>query len=356
MEHKLLRSVPVTIDVGRTAEGAPFSIATIADTYQHHFDPKSRVSKALETMSPEDIADRLSGGHYFFVDDELVDFRDGNYRGFVHTDKSIQHLVDTIGIVRKPDTSHGRHRAMRVHKNQISRDIILGRKWSDHDIIIPAYKEGGEFNSELHFAWNPFISTINSAFLLWRLICTNGMEGYTSFLNSRIPLINRWEEHLDIANRQIQNKVDGMVTRRLTKMGTERCTVAEATLVAQHAQTRLAKGNHDSENVRKRLRNIANIAHPVPHLGNVYRSNVFEDKRLAEQMPAHLTTFDLFNLATEVRSHSTEVEGSTHRALDIFSNRIIFDRKDKTQAASRFVLPQQSAFSDPDAAFFGTIH
>lgn len=356
MEHTLLRSVPVTVDAGYTNDGQTVAIATVADTYQHQFNPTSRVSKALETMSPQDIADRLSGGHYFFVDGELVDFRDGNYRGFVHTDESIQHLVDTIGIVRKPDTSRGRNRAMRVHRNQISQDIILGRKWSDHDIVIPAYKEGGEFNSELHFAWNPFTSTINSAFLLWRLLCTNGMEGYTSFLNSRIPLINRWEEHLDIANRQIQNKVDGMVTRRLTQMGTERCTVAEATLVAQHAQTRLAKGNFDSETTRKRLSSIANIAHPVPHLGQVYRSNVFEDKRLAVQMPAHLTTFDVFNMATEVRTHSNEVEGSTARALDIFSNRIIFDRRDKTQAASRFVLPQQSAFSDPDAAFFGTMH
>ena len=71
MQYELLRTAPVTIDVGHTEDVKPFAIATINDTYRHQFDPTSRVSKALETMSPQDLAARLTGGHYFFADGEL---------------------------------------------------------------------------------------------------------------------------------------------------------------------------------------------------------------------------------------------------------------------------------------------
>jgi len=353
MQHELLRSVPVTIE-GELVDGKAVAVATVNGTHQHRFDPRSRVSKALETTSPKDLDERLSGGSYFFVDGELVDFRDGNYHGFMHTDESIEHLADVLGITRRVAGDENT-RGLRVHRNQISRDIILGKKWSDNGIQVPAYREGGKFRTELHFGWNPFVQTVNSAFMLWRLICTNGMEGLTSFLNTRIPLINRWEEHLDIANRQIQNKVNSMVTQRLSAMGHERATVAETMLVAQHAQARLLNSPRRGDALT-RLSSIIDIVHPVLHLGSVYRSNVFEDKRLAEQMPAHLSTFDVFNMASEIRTHSDEVEGSTGHALDRFCNRILFDRKDMTQAASRYTMPQQSSFSDPDTAFFGLIH
>lgn len=350
MSYELLRDAHVSIRATRNEKNFPVAIADINGKYEHRFDATSRVSKSLELMTPEDLAARLSGGQYFFVGNDLVDFRDGHYNGFVHTDESIANLVEVLGINPAKDLN------TKVHNNLISGDWVLGNKWSDHGIVVPGYQDGGEFKSELHFGWNPFVKTVNSAFMLWRLICTNGMRGLTSFLNTKIPLINRWEEHLDIANRQIQNKVEGMVARRLSMMGAERATVAETMLVAQHAQTRLAKGERLDQIQRDRLRNIANIAHPMPHLGGVYKSNVFEDRRLAAQMPAHLSTYDVYNIATELRSHTNESDGSSDHALDKFANEIVFDRKDLTAHASRYTLPQQSSFSDPDAAFFGEMN
>ncbi len=350
MNYELLRDAHVSVRATRNEKNFPVAVATINGTHEHRFDATSRVSKSLDLMTPDDLAERLSGGQYFMVDDQLVDFRDGHYNGFIHTDQSIDKLVETLGINPAAELS------TKVHNNLISGDFVLGNKWSDHGITVPGYHDGGEFRSELHFGWNPFVQTVNSAFMLWRLICTNGMRGLTSFLNTKIPLINRWEEHLEIANRQIQNRVEGMVSNRLSSMGTERATVAETLLVAQHAQTRLNKDQVRDESVRRRLRNIADIAHPMAHLGGVYKSNVFADKRLAAQMPAHLTTFDVYNMATELRTHTHASDGSSDHALDKFANSIVFDRKDLTQHASRYSLPQQSSFSDPDAAFFGEMH
>jgi len=346
----MLRNADVSVIASRDAKNNPIVLANI-NGHEHRFDAGSRVSKALDIMSPNDIAARLSGGQYFFVEDMLVDFRDGQYGGFVHTDESITHLNDVLGIMESTS------RSLSVHENQTNNSIVLGKKWSDHGIEVPGYNDGGDFTSELHFGWNPFVKTINSAFMLYRLICLNGMRGLRSFMNTRIPLVNRWEEHLEIANRQIQNKVESMVSTRLSQMGSERATVAETLLLASHAAARTEnEQNRNSSKTIRSLNRISDIVSPQMHLNTVYKNEVFSDKRLAAQMPAHISVFDLYNMTTEVRSHSHEADNSSDRALDKLSNDLVFDRKDLTQHASRFVQPKLSQFSDPDAAFYGEMH
>lgn len=353
MQHIMLRNADVEVIAGRDRSNANIAIANIGG-YEHRFDAKSRVSRALDMMSADDLAARLTGGQYFFMEDDngenqLIDFRDSQYDGFVHTDDSIEHLMEVLGATQGS--------RVRVHENTTSKNISLGRKWSGHNIVVPSYKDGGEFESELHFGWNPFIKTINSAFMLYRLICTNGMRGLRTFMNTKIPLVNRWEEHLEIANRQIQNKVEGMVTRRMTQMGAERATVAEVDLLTGHAYKRTQTvANSNELGKLQTLNRIIDIANPRLHLASVYKDEVFADKRLAAQMPAHISVFDLYNMVTEVRSHTSEAEDSTDRGLDKLSNDLVFDRKDLTQYASRFMLPRESEFSDPDAAFFGQMH
>lgn len=348
MQYELIRNANVHVNKMFDENGHPIAQIDVDGKIQHQFDSSSRVSKALEIMTPDDLSERLTGGQYFAVDDELVDFRDGEYHGFIHTDESIKNLVEHIGIHRKQNNS------IRVHENTTSNDIILGARWSDHDIVIPEYKDGGQFTSELHFGWSPFIKTVNSAFKLTRLICENGMRGLRTFMNTKIPLVNRWEEHLDIADRQIQHKVNEIVVHRLRHMGTERATVAEATLIAQHARYR-RKTAANNEQYATRLDNIIQIVSPRKHLSSVYRDNVFSDHHIAAQHPAHLTTFDLYNIATELRSHTTPVEKSTTRALDKISNDLIFEHKDLTQHISRSTLPKQCMFSDPQTAFYGEV-
>lgn len=346
---EMIRNADVEVIGTRNTQNHPVALASI-NGREHRFDAKSRVSRSLDMMTPDEVAARLTGGSYFFHGNDLIDFRDGHYAGFVHTDESIQHLVDVLGF------STGRN-SVRVHENTTSNSITLGKKWSDHGITVPGYNDGGEFTSELHFGWNPFVKTINSAFMLYRLVCLNGMRGLRTFMNTKIPLVNRWEEHLEIANRQIQNKVESMVTSRLAQMGSERATVAEVNLLTGHAYKRTqGEGNLNELNKLQRLNRIIDIANPRLHLNTVYKDEVFSDQRLAAQMPAHLSVFDLYNMATELRSHTSEADGSSDRGLDKLSNDLVFDRKDLTQYASRFMQPKLSEFSDPDAAFFGEMH
>jgi hypothetical protein len=295
----------------------------------------------------------LDGGNFFFANGQLLDFRDGHYHGFVHGDDSIDKLIEVIGYT-EGESGSTQIANVRRKMGNTEHGIVLSKVWSDHEIEVPLYQDGGQFNSRLSYKWNPFMKDVHSAFDLVRLVCTNGMTSLTSFLNTRIPLVNRWEEHLEIASRQIQNKVSNKVIARLAEMGGERATVAECQLIVEHANDRLKNANGDRAQ-RERLKHIAMIASPLLHLGQMYKENVFSDRRLGAQLPAHMSTFDIYNMATEINTHTQESTSSTSHAMDKMANALVFDREDLTKHASRYGQPAVSAFSNPDEAFFGVV-
>ena len=322
----------------------------IDDEHEHMFPANSRVSKALELMTPVALEERLQGGHYFFINGALFDFRDGNYNGFIHTPDNINSLKNTIGI-----NLDGRGR--RYGENTQS-NARLSKVWSEKEIIVPGMDEGGAFQSRLTFTWNPFVETIRSSFDIERLICSNGMTGLTSLFSAKIPLLNRWEEHLDIADMQIQNKLYSMLSERFQQMSGERATLADVLRLQDHILNRLDNYKNGSVqsvsgNRNSTLRNLNKVVDPSAHLKEHYRENAFKDRRLAAQLPAHLSVFDAYNIATEISSHTAESGGSSDFALDKYANELVFDRSDRSQHAARFGGGSDNAFSDPDQAFFG---
>lgn len=361
MTFELIRNAQVEVTPIITGTGKSRAVqaeVTINDKYQHRFPASSRVSKHLDVMEADDLAERLSGGSYFFVDaglgEQLVDFRDGQYNGFVHPDESIAKFMEVIGFQARAALPG--HRTRRGH-NEDGTQVVLRKVWSKDEISVPGFQHGGEFHSQLSFVWNPFVKTINSSFDLIRLICTNGMVGLTSFLNTKVPLLNRWEEHLDIASRQIQNKVNGIVVDRVQAMRAEQASVGECLLLEQHAYDRLYAPGAKTEDERARLLALMSAVSPSAHLGGVYQGSVFTNKSLAAQLPAHLTHFDVWNIATELRSHTSQSKKSSDNALDRFANGIMFDADEYSVAgANQLGAVRTASFSDPERAFFGQVH
>lgn len=310
--------------------------------YTHRFPANSRVSKALELMSPEQLEERLNGGSYFFVNGILFDFRDGAYNGFIHTPSAIESLKEVIGI-------RGRDNGRHLSTDQGT--AKLSKVWSKSEIQVPGIDDGGVFESQLTFAWNPYVETIRSQFDIVRLICENGMTGLTSLFNAKIPLVNRWEEHLEIADKQIQNKLYDMLGERFENMTNERATLADCLRLQTHATERL--DTYKNSGMMAKLKNILKIVTPSVHVKDVYKPAAFEDRRLAAQLPSHITMFDAYNIATEIASHTKENGNSSNHGLDKFANELVFDRNDRRTHAARFGGPVKSSFSDPDKAFFG---
>lgn len=345
----LLTNADVTVDASTDRGNKAVAEITVNGEFKHRFSANSRVSKALELMTPLQLQERLDGGHFFFVNGALFDFRDGTYNGFVHTDESIEALKNTIGIRLERDKL-GR----RVQNTQ--GPARLSKVWSTREIQVPGMDSGGVFNSRLTFNWNPFVETIRSSFDIVRLICTNGMTGLNSLFSAKIPLINRWEEHLDIADKQIQNRLFGMLGQRFSNMVSERATLNDVLRLRDHARERLDTYMNTADGERReKLRNIVAAVSPELHLSEVYKTSAMEDRRLAAQLPSHLSAFDAYNIATELASHTNPTSKSSDNALDRFANELVFDRNDKRAHAARFDEPLKAAFSDPDTAFFGDV-
>lgn len=308
----------------------------------------SRVSKALELYAPADVASRLTGGQYFYVDGQLVDFRDGDYNGFVHDDTALQALLHVLGISTSSKTLK--------HGNTLSKSIVLGREWSTEGLEVPQIGEGLAHSSSLSFVWSPFSDKINSVLNILRLICSNGMTATTRFLNTQIPIINRWEEHMDIAARLIQNKVQGMVKDRLGQMVTEQASVSELQLIAEHARKRMNNVSvPHTEEVRTRLTNILNTVDPTRHLSDVYSPAVFGNKSLAAAKPGHLSVYDAYNITTELSTHTPATDDSTQKALDNHANWMMFNRKDIVPMLGVERQALTTEYSDPNTAFFGGV-
>lgn len=349
MTYELIQNASVEVSVQRDEKKRPLATIVVDDKYTHQFPHTSRVSKHLDMMTEQDLATRLSGGSFFFVENQLVDFRDGAYNGFVQSLDTIDTLMQVIGFQHKTDLKMTH---LQKYSDETNSPIVLRKAWHNNEISVPGYQSGADFNSVLSFAWNPFVKHINSAFDLVRLICTNGMVGVTSFLNTKVPLMNRWEEHLDIAARQIQNKVNDIVIQRVQAMAMDRASVGDLLLLEDHALSR-HRNSTDSQELT-RLMNILHAVSPSLHLNNVYKDNVFENKNLAAQLPGHLTMFDAFNIATELRTHTSAANDSSDNALDKFANGMLFDREDNYNASGkRLQHVREAAFSSPDRAFYG---
>ncbi|MGZ8924534.1 MAG: hypothetical protein ACXW2E_01495 [Nitrososphaeraceae archaeon] len=330
------------------------ALISVNDTYEHLFPYTSRISKHLEMMSPNDLAERLTGGSFFFVEDSLVDFRDGHYTGFVHSDDTISNYMDVMGYVRKNEIELKHIQKYSLINEEIGISPILLRKvWDKSQISVPGYSSmGGDFDSVLSFTWNPFVRTVNSAFDLVRIICENGLIGLTSFLNTRVPLENRFEEHLNIATKQIQNKINSIVNERVGIMAQKPASLADVLLLEEHALERLYSTVISSEH--QRLTTIINAISPKVQLADIYRPTVFEDKRLAAQVPSHLTQFDVFNVATELRTYTTPTKKSTDNALDKFANAKLFDPGNDVVALQKS-SNDDYAFENASKAFFGIV-
>lgn len=357
MAFDLVRNAPVEVTpvTSRDGRGKPVVHARIevAGKYVHDFSRHSRVSKHLELMDPKDLSDRLSGGSYFFIDGDLVDFRDGAYTGFVHTDESIQKFVDLIGYQRRGDLALHRRRRATADDDTANESVMLRNVWSKNEVSISQFVQGADFSTELSFVWNPFVKTIDSSFDLVRTICTNGMVGVTSFLNTKVPLLNRWEEHLDIASRQIQNKVSSTLETRVLSMVNERASVGDCLLLSKHAFDRLEAPRVMTGEDRDRLVRMLAAVSPEMNLSNVYNRRVFTNKALAKQLPSHLSNYDVWNIATELRTHTLPCAKSSDAGLDRFANGVLFDGSNAIQSASRFSGPRASVFSSPENAFWG---
>lgn len=283
------------------------------------------ISTAASLTDENLIAKSLLGGHYVigdftdkrgFTTTHLMDYRDASYKGFIHSQSAIDEFVE---------------------------DGYL------NDRLVDCFKVdglglGSDFQISSGFSWNAFSKNLKSQVNIIRQICTNGLMLSQPMFEREVPVINRHEEHLDIAARQMMNGATKVVSERLHKMANEHARVRDVKLAHSHFKSRAADYDSAAELNQRLLINLERINDLTKH----YTTESL-DNGLANELPAPISRLDLYNMITESNSHSDETSASTTNAL----NGVALDLMFKAPA----VMPQtnvveKSPFSNPEQAFF----
>lgn len=357
MEYVLERNADVVVTKGRNESGKVIAIATINDKWQHEFAASSRISKHLQLMDPEDLSKRLSGGSYFIVDGQLTDFRDGSYNGHIHTDEDIHQLMHHVGVTDYNDEASALARVcfgnqdkgnVRLEESR----IILARTNQTFDLTIPELSADGTMSAGLAYSWSPFQRHLNSLFVFTRLACGNDLVSNSNLINARIPMVNCWDQHMDIASEQLKHKVQTIVPSRIAALQGYNASVATLNNVCKHISER--RMHTDDGHIRRWLDSLYEVADPMQNLHQYYKTSAIEDACIASQLPSHLSGVDVFNIVTELRTHTQASAKSTNGALDRIGNDMVFSHAGVlTSFAGNGRIAKSSAFASADDAFYG---
>lgn len=278
------------------------------------------IARSVDATSIENVNNMLRGGHFLFEEGEngtkLREHRFANYTGFIQSDEFIQ---------------------------RFGTDKTLEAKLSQQ-IKFDALGDGGVFDMKSGFDWSVFSHTLKTRVGLVRLICTNGVSRLSNpIVEKQVPIINMYDEHLEIAATQTLETAKRLIGNRLVDMSHRVSSVRDVQLVATHVKTRL---NEDKTNGR--LHQLGRI---LDHnFSDYYTEHALESSAICSHLASHISQFDLYNILTEMSSHTEEADRSTKNALDKLASDMILDDRNDYLLHTKPMLP---TFTSPEQAFFG---
>lgn len=283
---------------------------------------RHQIAIASSLTTPEDAAASLMGGHFTFLTNDdgktsLKEYRDSSYKGFIQS----QEFLDRFG---SDDTLHAR---------------------GLENFELAEFGLGGAFNLTTGFTWSAFNQNLQTQVSVMRQICSNGMVARNRLFEREVPVINLFDHHLDIAARQLIDVSRRHITDRLEKMGREHAMVKEVELVKTHIDKRLKQAPTD-----ERLRKLSGAIEIYGDVSEFYTQRAINEG-VTSALPSPISRFDLWNITTEMNSHTSELIDSTGSSLDRIASGLLFPKKDIEGVIA--AKTQTSTFGSPERAFFG---
>lgn len=281
------------------------------------------VSASLTT--PENAAIALQRGHFVFETKQdgkgndiqaLREYRDASYDGFMQT----QDFLDRFGS-----------------------DTTLSSRGIDK-FEIPEFGLGGDFALSTGFTWSAFNRNLKTQVNVLRQICSNGMVARNKMFEREVPILNLFDHHLDIAARQLVDISRRELGKRFEVMGREFATNKEVHLVKGHVERR-----YKQDRMNPRLETLMEVIDQYGNISNHYTKQAI-DSGITQALPSPISRFDLWNIATELNSHTEELIESTSAAIDRIATGLIFPKNNGTAIAD---TKAKSTFGSPEQAFFG---
>lgn len=318
---------------------------TISDVsgseYQHVFGKRSKTFQEFIKNDTDDFTKLFIGAPFVFILNEngqwrLVDYRTNKKKVFVQSEDNLSALSDILG----------------VNSNNKGNRFILGTNSFKHEF--QAYNQGNNtFEAALSLPFSPFSKNVSCQVGLERLICLNGMTTNASVFNYKIPVLNNVRENIEVGLSQIIPSVKNSLKERLEKMQNETASLAEAKRTNAFVVNRNREQNRNPEN-QMRIQSLAIASNVFLHCKN-YDESVLNDRQATKFLPSHLSRFDLWNILTELDSHTFETTESTSRAVQRYINTIMFNSASlhetnelavntKFSTSGRFKSSHQDAF------------
>ena len=277
--------------------------------YHHLFHKKSKTYQEFIKNDTDDFVSMLVGAPFVFISNDsgewrLVDYRTNRNKVFVQSEENLSMLSEILGV----DNS--------------GKQLILGSKSFKYEF--ETYDQGSNtFEAALSLPFSPFQRHVSCSVGLERLICLNGMITNASVFSYKIPVLNNVRENIEIGLSQIIPNVKNSLKERLEKMQNETASLAEAKRVHNFVVKRNSPANSAPDR-RVRIQSLALASNVFLHCKN-YAKDVLEDRQSCKFLPSHLTRFDLWNILTELDSHTDETEESKSRSVQRYINTIMFN-------------------------------
>ena len=281
-----------------------------------HLNSRHPFSRYASLTTSESVIDSLKGGHFVIDNGTLKEYRDSSYKGFMHNEDFIDRFANDNTLIKR----------------------------ATDNINIAEYGRGGSFDISAGFTWSAFSKNLKTNMEVLRLICSNGLVAKNKLFEREVPIINLFDHHLDIAASQLIEISKSKVEKRIIEMGREHSFVKDVNLVLGHVERRL---NDDAHNTR--LISLNNVLNEYADISRFYTKQSITNG-VANSLPSPISRLDLYNVITELNTHTNEIVDSTKTALDRIGTSLLFPM-DLDGVINQRVETQ--TFGSPEQAFFG---
>jgi hypothetical protein len=280
------------------------------------------ISIISSLTTEENAVDEIMGGHFLFKElkdgsYKLAEYRDASYNGFMHDEDTIQLYGST--------------------------DDLISRTTSGFNI--EELGIGGGFNITAGFDWSVFSKNITTQLSLERLVCSNGAKIRNKMFEREVPIINMHEKHLNIAAQQMIHIGEQKFKKRFKEMAREHASVREVHLIQSHVARRLSHDQNNSTLIR-----MNQLLTQYGDITQYYTASAIESG-LVSALNSPISRFDLYNIATEMNTHTEAHVESTDVAVDRIVSNMLFPRE--LEGCVTDMSRAKSTFGSPEQAFFG---
>jgi hypothetical protein len=348
MSLEIMRQAHVEANYGPVTGKSPIPslVLTFNNKYQHTFEPETNEGKLILQFDLLDIAKMFSGGTFVFFEGKLRDYRGPDYRGFIQSDDSIEHLMDTIGVMdyKVRQSVNGLINRTRARQNN---GLFMGGEWDKFDLDIAELGQGGAFSNSLVYQYSVFSPNIVTTLETLRLVCTNGMVSKSALASYEVPVISDWEDNLNTITNRIKPELTELMRQRFISMAQQRASVRDIMLTHKAVEERLKTVKQADE--VSRLEALMSVTNAERNLAMYYDEKVFKGTR-GRFVEGDLTQFDVYNILTEASSHSDGTDDSDLK-MQRLANHLMFESINQGVE----VMPSipKTLDSDPSRAFFG---